>query len=117
MAIRIMGYSVNEKKNLFIALTAIFGIGITTAKKICIALEIDPLLRASELSAKQIHTLTNYIGNNFVVGDDLKKEKHEAARNLVDINCYRGNRLKKGLPCRGQRTRCNAKTARKIKHV
>lgn len=117
MAIRIMGYSINPNKNIFIALTAIFGIGITTSKKLCGILNINENDRASKLSVKQINEINNYIRDNLSIGDDLKKLKYEKIKNLVDINCYRGNRLKRHLPCRGQRTRCNAKTARKIKQI
>lgn len=112
-----MGHKINEKKNLFIALTCIYGIGQSVAHKICAALGIDAIRRAGDLSPQEINSINNYIRDNLKVEDELRKEVYTSIKTLAEMNCYRGVRLKRKLPARGQRTKCNAKTAKKISRI
>ena len=97
-------------KHLDIALTYIFGIGRTTAKKICEATKIDPSKRANDLTSDEINDLRNVIENDYKVEGRLRTEVSLNIKRLMDIGCYRGLRHRKGLPVRGQRTRTNART-------
>jgi small subunit ribosomal protein S13 len=96
-----------------VALTRVFGIGISSSNKILKALSIDPNLKVEKWTNDQKKKVIDYISKNYQVGDDLKGKIESDIKRLKDINCYRGNRLRKGLPSRGQRTRTNSRTARK----
>lgn len=112
-----MGYSINEKKQVFIALTAIYGVGISTAKQLCRNLKIEDSTRVTELTPEQVNNINNLIRKQEIkISDDLKKEVANNIRELMEIKSYRGKRLSRGLPCRGQRTHSNGQTARKIKN-
>lgn len=112
--IRIVGYDLPENKRLIIALTNIYGIGITSSKNICEKLNLDinkKVLLLTNDDVKNLHLcLTNYL-----IGGDLKRYNFLKIKRLKDIKCYRGIRHRLGLPVRGQRTRTNAKTCRKFK--
>ena len=97
-------------KHVDIALTYIFGIGRSTAKKICEATKIDPFKRANDLSTEEISELRNVIESEYKVEGRLRTEVSLNIKRLMDIGCYRGLRHRKGLPVRGQRTRTNART-------
>jgi len=97
-------------KHVDIALTYIFGIGRTTAKKICEVTKIDPAKRANDLSSEEIGELRNVIESEYKVEGRLRTEISLNIKRLMDIGCYRGLRHRKGLPVRGQRTRTNART-------
>ena len=97
-------------KHVDIALTYIFGIGRSTARKICGATKIDPLKRANDLSTEEISELRNIIESEYKVEGRLRTEVSLNIKRLMDIGCYRGLRHRKGLPVRGQRTRTNART-------
>ena len=114
MLVRILGYVLNEKKELFISLTCIFGIGKSKANKICSELNLNPSIRVKELSNKDVNLLNDHIYKNYLIGDDLKKEIRNNISRLINSGSFRGKRLKNGLPCNGQNTRSNGKTARSL---
>jgi len=97
-------------KHVDIALTYIFGIGRSTAKKICDVTKIDPSKRANDLTSEEISELRNVIESEYKVEGRLRTEVSLNIKRLMDIGCYRGLRHRKGLPVRGQRTRTNART-------
>ena len=107
---RIAGVDIPNSKRVEIALTYIYGIGRTTANKILEATGIDPDTRAKDLTDEQIAKLRDEIEENHTVEGDLRREVALNIKNMVEINCYRGVRHRKGLPVRGQRTKTNART-------
>lgn len=107
---RIAGVDLPNNKKIEIALTYIYGIGRTTSKKILQATGVDPNKRVKDLTEEEISKLREEIENNYKVEGDLRQEVASNIRRLIEIGCYRGIRHKRGLPVRGQRTRCNART-------
>jgi len=97
-------------KHVDIALTYIFGIGVTSSRKICATTGIDPEKRINELSADEINKLRTVIENDYKVEGRLRTEVSLNVKRLMDIGCYRGIRHRRGLPVRGQRTKTNART-------
>ncbi|BCL65695.1 30S ribosomal protein S13 [uncultured bacterium] len=114
MVFRVSGYILDPKKEIFIGLTAIFGIGRKSAKDICKNLGIDYTSRIKDLGTSLSIQLTSYISQNYVTGDDLKREILNNKKKYILMNNYRGKRLRIGLPCRGQKTRSNARTCRML---
>lgn len=106
---RIAGVNIPDNKHAGISLTYIYGIGRTTAKKLCETVGIDPATRLSELTDGEIDALRNEIGRMSVEGD-LRREVSMNIKRLMDLGCYRGIRHRRGLPLRGQRTKTNART-------
>ena len=113
---RILGVDIPMNKRVKYALQAIYGIGPAIAEEIIVRANIDPNLKASQLSDENISAITNLLQNDYTVEGDLRREIMINIRRLQAIGCYRGLRHKKGLPTRGQRTRTNART-RKGKRV
>ena len=113
---RILGVDIPMNKRVTYALQTIYGIGPAIAAEIVEKAKIDPNLRASQLTDENISAITVLLQNEYTVEGDLRREQMAHIRRLQIINCYRGLRHKKGLPCRGQRTRTNART-RKGKKV
>ncbi len=107
---RIAGVDIPNAKRIEIALTYIYGIGRTTATKILEATGIDPDTRAKDLTEDQVAKLRDEIENNHMVEGDLRREVAMNIKRLIEVNCYRGIRHRKGLPVRGQRTKTNART-------
>ncbi len=107
---RIAGIDLPKNKRVEIALTYIFGIGNTTAKKILAETGVDPDIRVKDLTDEDENKLREYIDKNINVEGDLRREIALNIKRLVEINCYRGIRHRKGLPVRGQRTKTNART-------
>ncbi len=107
---RIAGIDLPKNKRVEIALTYIFGIGNTTAKKILADTGVNPDTRVKDLSENDVNKLREYIDKNCNVEGDLRREVALNIKRLVEINCYRGTRHRKGLPVRGQRTKTNART-------
>jgi small subunit ribosomal protein S13 len=97
-------------KHTDIALTYIFGIGVTSARKICAKTGVDPEKRINDLSADEINKLRTVIENDYKVEGRLRTEVSLNIKRLMDIGCYRGVRHRRGLPVRGQRTKTNART-------
>ena len=107
---RISGVDIPNQKRVEIALTYIYGIGLTSSKKILATTGIDPDKRAKDLTEDEIAKLRDEIENNYTVEGELRREVALNIKRLVEINCYRGIRHRKGLPVRGQRTKTNART-------
>jgi small subunit ribosomal protein S13 len=107
---RIAGVNLPNQKRLEIGLTYIFGIGQSTAQKICKDLELDPDEKIKDLTDDEITKLRTYIDANVEVEGDLRRERSQAIKRLSEIGCYRGLRHRRGLPARGQRTKTNART-------
>jgi small subunit ribosomal protein S13 len=107
---RIAGVDLPKTKRIEYGLTYIFGIGLTTSKKILADTGISPDVRVKDLSEEQVRDLTNYINNNVTVEGDLRRKVTMDIKNLIEINCYRGMRHRRGLPCRGQNTKNNSRT-------
>ncbi len=106
---RIAGINIPDNKHAGISLTYIFGIGRTTAAKICDAVGVDPRAKIQDLPEDKLDAIRNEISKMSVEGD-LRREKNMAIKRLMDLGCYRGIRHRRGLPVRGQRTRTNART-------
>ena len=109
---RIAGVELPRDKRIEIGLTYIYGIGLTSAKKILAATKINPDTRVKELTDPEVTTLRQEVESNFQVEGDLRRLEGLSIKRLVDIGCYRGRRHRMGLPVRGQRTRTNARTRR-----
>lgn len=107
---RIAGVDLPSQKRIEVALQSIFGIGKAGARKIVAEAGINPSVRAGELSQDDVNALRKVIDTNYVVEGDRRREVALSIKRLVDLNCYRGFRHRKGLPVRGQRTRTNART-------
>lgn len=113
--VRILGNNLSNKKKVYIALTAIYGIGISTSKKILDQLQIDPNLKVSELNEKNISAIRDILETKeFQLEGDLKRLVSLNIKRLIDINSVRGRKHLKGLPVRGQRTRTNNRTSRRL---
>lgn len=109
---RISGVELPKDKRLEIALTYIYGIGRNSANEILQAVGIDPNIRVKNLSEMDIGKLSSYITQNCKVEGDLRREVQENIKRLIEISSYRGIRHRRNLPCRGQRTKTNARTKR-----
>ena len=97
-------------KHADVALTYIFGIGRSAARRICATSKVNPDARMNELSGEEINRLRQLIETDYIVEGRLRSEISLNIKRLMDIGCYRGVRHRKGLPVRGQRTRTNART-------
>ena len=107
---RIAGVDIPNNKRIEIALTYIYGIGRKSANDILAKTGINPDTRAKDLTEDEVAKLRDEIENNYVVEGDLRRDVALNIKRLVEINCYRGIRHRKGLPVRGQRTKTNART-------
>ena len=107
---RLVGVDLPRNKRIEIALTYIYGIGLTTAKEIIAATGVDPDIRVKDLSEEDLAKLRDYIQQNLKVEGDLHREVSQNVKRLMEIGCYRGLRHRRGLPGRGQRTHTNART-------
>lgn len=106
---RIAGVNIPDNKHAVISLTYVYGVGRTTAQKICNDVGISPSVKFSELSAEQLDEVRNAVAK-FSVEGDLRREVNMNIKRLMDLGCYRGIRHRRGLPLRGQRTKTNART-------
>lgn len=109
---RVAGVDIPNSKKVEIGLTYIYGIGRNTAQTIIKECNLNPNARVSELTEQEISEIRKYIDGNLLVEGDLRKEIALNIKRLMEINCYRGVRHKMKLPCRGQKTRSNARTRR-----
>ena len=107
---RIAGVDLPREKRIEISLQYIFGIGKTTAKKICQGANVDVTTRTKDLTDDEVRRLRETIEQNVKVEGDLRREVALNIKRLMDLGCYRGLRHRKGLPVRGQRTHTNART-------
>ena len=109
---RIAGVDLPKEKRVEIGLTYIYGIGRKSAEKILAATGISPDTRVKDLTEDDEIKLREYIDKNFDVEGDLRRDVALNVKRLVEIGCYRGVRHRKGLPCRVQRTKTNARTCK-----
>ncbi len=107
---RILGVDIPREKKIKIALRYIYGIGPYKAAWILKEANIDPEKRARELKDEELSRLTSIIQSKHKIEGELRREITQNIRRLIEIGSYRGSRHKKGLPVRGQRTRCNSRT-------
>ncbi len=109
---RIAGVDLPRDKRVEIALTYIFGIGLTSSQKILASASVSPDIRARDLTEEQTNRLREIIDRNYRVEGELRREVALNIKRLVEIGCYRGIRHRRNLPVHGQRTRTNARTKR-----
>ncbi len=107
---RIAGVELPPNKAAVIGLTAIYGIGRSRSERILHEAGINPNTKIKDLTEDEINRLRHIIEENYKIEGDLRQEIKSNISRLISISCYRGIRHKKGLPVRGQRTRCNART-------
>ena len=107
---RIAGVDIPNQKRVEIALTYIYGIGRSSAIEILAKTGINPDTRAKDLTEDEVAKLRDEIENSYTVEGDLRRDVALNIKRMVEINCYRGIRHRKGLPVRGQRTKTNART-------
>ncbi len=109
---RISGVDLPRRKRIDIALTYIYGIGRTRANQIIQGTGVNGATRADDLTEDEIRTIRDFIEANFKVEGDLRNQIRMDIKRLKDLGCYRGLRHRRNLPCRGQRTKTNARTRR-----
>ena len=110
---RIAGVDLPREKRVEIGLTYISGIGVVTSNKILAATVVNPDTRVKDLTDEEVDAIRAYIdANNIMVEGDLRREVKLNIKRLQEIGCYRGVRHRKGLPCRGQSTKQNARTCK-----
>lgn len=112
---RIAGVDIPRDKRVVIALTYIYGIGLTTSQKIIASAGVNPSTRVRDLTEEDVNRLREVIDRNHRVEGDLRREVALNIKRLVEIGCYRGLRHRRNLPVHGQRTRTNARTKRGAK--
>ncbi len=106
---RLAGINIPDNKHAVISLTYIYGIGRTTAAKLCETTGVNPSAKVQDLTEDELDKLRNEIANMNVEGD-LRRETQLNVKRLLDLGCYRGIRHRRSLPLRGQRTKTNART-------
>jgi len=108
---RISGVNIPTQKRVEVALTYIFGIGLSSSKNILAEAKVNPETRVKDLSESEVNTIRSIIDTDaFTVEGDLRREVSMNIKRLTDLGCYRGVRHRKGLPMRGQKTKTNART-------
>jgi len=107
---RIAGVNLPNQKRLEIGLTYIYGVGRTTALRVCSELDLSPDTKVRDLTDEETTRLQRYIDSNLQVEGDLRRERSQAVKRLQEIGSYRGMRHRRGLPVNGQRTKTNARS-------
>lgn len=107
---RLVGVDLPRDKRIEVGLTYIYGIGLTTSKKILAETGVNPDIRVKDLGEDDLAKIRDYINANLTVEGDLHREVSQNVKRLMEIGCYRGLRHRRGLPVRGQRTHTNART-------
>ena len=107
---RIAGVNIPNQKRLEIGLTYIYGIGPSIARQVCAALGLSPDEKVRDLTDEEVTQLQRYIDGNLQVEGDLRRERQQAIKRLMEIGSYRGIRHRRGLPVNGQRTKTNGRT-------
>ncbi|RMF97638.1 MAG: 30S ribosomal protein S13 [Candidatus Schekmanbacteria bacterium] len=107
---RIGGVDLPKNKNIFIALTYIYGIGKSQSQRVVNAVGVDPFKKVKDLTDQEVNDIRKFIEKEIKIEGDLRKEVSLSIKRLMDIGCYRGLRHRRGLPVRGQRTHTNART-------
>jgi small subunit ribosomal protein S13 len=106
---RIAGITLPREKRIEIGLTYVYGIGRSTSNKILSAVRIDPDTHVKDLTEDEEIRLRGYIEENLMVEGDLRRDRGQNIKRLMEIGCYRGIRHRRGMPVRGQRTKTNAR--------
>ncbi len=114
---RIEGVDLPRNKRIEIGLQYIYGIGPKSARTILSATKINPDIHVKDLTENDVSSLREYIGKNYKVEGDLRREVQMNIKRLIEIGCYRGLRHRRSLPVHGQRTRTNARTRKGPKHT
>lgn len=112
---RVQGVDIPNNKAAYISLTYLYGIGQFTAIEICRRLEVDPRMKAKDLSDDDIAQLNNLLDTEYVIEGQLRRQTQQHIARLREIQCYRGIRHRRGLPVRGQRTSTNARTRKGVR--
>ena len=107
---RVAGVDIPNDKQARIALRYIYGIGPTNAIQICEKVNIDPNIRAKDLTEEELSKIASILDSDYVIEGQLRRQVQQNIARLRDIGCYRGQRHRRGLPVRGQRTKTNART-------
>ena len=107
---RISGVDLPREKRVEIGLTYIYGIGLSSAKRILAEANVDPDTRVRDLTDDEVKRISAVINDTQLVEGDLRREIALNIKRLKEIGCYRGKRHRQGLPCRGQKTKTNART-------
>ena len=114
---RIAGVDIPNEKQVLFSLPYIYGIGRPTAARILDQTQVDRSTKVRDLTDDEVARLRAVIGGDFVVEGDLRREVRQNIQRLIEINCYRGYRHRRGLPVRGQRTKTNARTRRGVRRT
>lgn len=112
---RIQGVDIPNDKPAYISLTYVYGVGRATAINVCHTLDIDPQVKARDLTEDEVGRINNHLDTELVVEGQLRRGVQQDIARLRDIRCYRGIRHRRGMPVRGQRTRTNARTRKGVK--
>lgn len=109
---RIAGVDIPNEKRVDVSLRYIYGIGATSASQICERSGIAPETKTRDLTDAELSRIRELLEKEFLVEGDLRRDVRQNIQRLIEINCYRGIRHRRGLPVRGQRTKTNARTKR-----
>jgi len=112
---RIEGVDLPRNKRVEVGLTYLYGIGPTRAREILTETKVNPDVRVKDLSEADVAAIREYIGKNFTVEGDLRREVQMSVKRLIEIGSYRGLRHRRNLPVNGQRTKTNARTRKGVK--
>ena len=112
---RIEGVDLPRNKRVEVGLTYLYGIGPTRARKILAETKVNPNVRVKDLSEADVAAIREYIGKNFNVEGDLRREVQMSIKRLIEIGSYRGLRHRRNLPVHGQRTKTNSRTRKGVK--
>lgn len=108
--VRIANVNIPDNKRIEVALTSIFGVGMSRSKKVLESAQVDPNKRTKDLTENEISKIRELIEKNFTIEGELKRETSSNIKRLKEIASYRGTRHMRNLPARGQRTKTNART-------
>jgi small subunit ribosomal protein S13 len=114
---RISGVNIPLNKRVEVGLTYIYGVGDSQARRVLLASEIDPNTYVRDLTEDEVRKLRDQIDQNLTVEGDLRRERSQNVKRLMEIGCYRGLRHRRGLPVHGQRTKTNARTRKGPKRM
>ena len=112
---RVQGVDIPNDKPTYVSLTYLLGIGRTKAIEICHRLQLNPQMKARDLTDDDVTRINNLLDKEYVIEGQLRRSVQQDIARLRDIRCYRGLRHRRGLPVRGQRTRTNARTRKGVK--
>ena len=107
---RIAGIDIPREKRLEVSLTYVFGIGRSTAQRLCAELGVNPDTRVRNLTDEEVNRIRSWVDAHLRVEGDLRRDVSQDIKRKIEIGCYQGIRHRKGLPVRGQRTHTNART-------